>query len=145
MNFPSIFNFNQSILTEVYTNELLQLNEETKKYGLELTLEDVKQIMNIRNKVLKGYGRVELSFDVTKKLIEAFSASAFVNENNYVSILNDLQELFYYMKNETEDKLSDEKIINLMKEKFEDSCEGSVDLLNSYLEEYSRSFRKGQE
>lgn len=145
MNLPSIFNFNQSILTEVYANELLQLNEETKKYGLELTLEDVKQVMNARNKVLKGYGRVELSFDVTKILIETFSASAFVNEKNYVSILNDLQELFYYMKNETEDKLSDEKIIKLMKEKFEDSCEGSIDLLNSCLEEYSRSFRKGQE
>lgn len=145
MNLPSIFNFNQSILTEVYANDLLQLNEETKKYGLELTLEDVKQVMNARNKVLKGYGRVELSFDVTKKLIETFSVSAFVNEKNYVSILNDLQELFYYMKNETEDKLSDEKIIKLMKEKFEDSCEGSIDLLNSCLEEYSRSFRKGQE
>lgn len=145
MNLPNIFNFNQSILTEVYANDLLQLNEETKKYGLELTLEDVKQVMNARNKVLKGYGRVELSFDVTKNLVKTFSTSAFVNEKNYVSILNDLQELFYYMKNETEDKLSDEKIIKLMKEKFEDSCEGSIDLLNSCLEEYSRSFRKGQE
>lgn len=143
MNFPNIFNLSKSILSEACTNELLQLNEETKNYGLELTLEDVKQVINTRNKVLKSYGRVELSFDVTKRLIETFSTSAFVNEKNYVNILNDLQESFYYMKNETEDKLSDEKIIKFMKEKFENYCEGSIDLLNSCLEEYSRNFRKG--
>lgn len=142
MNLINIFNLEQSILNGQYINELLQTNEETKKYGLVLTLEDVKQIINVRNKVLKGYGRIELSFDVTKKMIKAFSSSAFVNDKNYVFIINDMQETFYYLKNETEDKIGDDKLIELMKDLFENCCEGSVELLNSYLEEYSRSFRK---
>lgn len=142
MNLPNIFNFEQVILSEVYINELLQVNEETKKNGLVLTFQDVKQIINVRNKVLKNYGRIELSFEVTKNLIKAFSSSAFINDNNYMCIINDLQETFYYLKNETEDKLGDNKLIELMKDLFENSCEGSVELLNSYLEEFSRNFRK---
>lgn len=142
MNMLKVFNFDQSILGEEYINELLQINEETKENGLVLTLEDVKQIINARNKVLKNYGRIELSFDVIKKLIKAFSSSAFINDKNYVDALNDIQETFYYLKNETEDKIGDDKLIETMKDLFENSCEGSVELLNSCLEEYSRNFRK---
>lgn len=142
MNLPNIFNFEQTMLSEVYINELLQTNEETKKYGLELTLEDSLQIINTRNKVLKNYGRIELSFEVTKKLIEGFASSAFINDKNYVEILNELQETFYYLKNETEDKLGDDILIELMKDLFENSCEGSIELLNSNLEGVSRNFRK---
>lgn len=142
MNLINIFNLEQSLLNEAYINELLEVNEETKKNGLVLTLEDVKQIIKVRNKVLKSYGRIELSFGVTKKLIKVFSSSAFINDKNYLCILSDIQETFYYLKNETEDKIGDDKIIELMEDLFENYCEGSVELLNSNLEEFSRNFRK---
>lgn len=142
MSLPNIFNFEQTMLSKANINELLETNKEIKKNGLMLNLEDVKQLINVRDKVLNSYGRVELSFQVTKKLIKVFSSSAFVNDENYVWILNDLQETFYYLKNETEDKISDDKLIELMKDLFENSCEGSIELLNSNLEEFSRNFRK---
>lgn len=142
MNMLSVFNLNQSIPSEVYINELIQINEEIKENGLVLTLEDAKQIITVRNKILKNYGRLELSLDATKKLIEAFSISAFINDKNYVSIINDVQETFYYLKNETEDKIGDDKLIDMMRDLFENSCEGSMELLNSCLEEYARNFRK---
>lgn len=142
MNLPNIFSFEETRLSKLYINELLQTNEETKKYGLLLTLEDVKQIINVRNKVLENYGRIELSFEVIKRIIKVFSSSAFINDKNYVWILNELQEAFYYLKNETEDRIGDDKLIELMKDLFENSCEGSVELLCSRLEEFSRNFRK---
>ncbi|MBC2582093.1 DUF6323 family protein [Clostridium sp. DJ247] len=142
MNLIDIFNSGEGSLNELYVNELLQTNEETKKYGLVLTFEDVLQIINVRNKVLKSYGRIELSFQVTKKFIEVFSSSAFINDKNYVRALNEMQEVFYYLKNETEDKLCDDELIELIKDLFENSCEGSVELLYGSLEEFSRNFRK---
>lgn len=142
MNLINIFSLEQSTLKEAYINELLELNEESKKNALMLTLEDVKQIIKVRNKVLKSYGRIELSFEVTKKLIKTFSSSAFINDKNYLCILSDIQETFYYLKNETEDKIGDDKLIELMRDLFENYCEGSVELLNSNLEEFSRNFRK---
>lgn len=56
--------------------------------------------------------------------------------------INELQEAFYYLKNETEDQLGDDKIIELMKEQFEDFCEGSIELLCCRLEQFSRDFRQ---
>lgn len=67
MNLPDIFNLEQVSLNEFYANELLQTNEETEKHGLVLTLEDAKQIIKQRNRTLKGYGRIDLNFDVVKK------------------------------------------------------------------------------
>lgn len=142
MSLPSIFNFTELMMGETYINELLETNKETKEYGLALTIEDVKQIINVRNKILNNYGRVELSFDVTKKIIEEFSPSAFIDDKNFVSTINELLESFYYLKNETEDKIGDKELIHLMKGLFENSCEGSIELLNSSLQEFSRKFRE---
>jgi len=142
MNLPDIFNLEQVSLNEFYANELLEINEETKKYGLVLTLEDAKQIIKQRNRALKSYGRIDLNFDVVKKIIKVFSSSTFVDNENYVDIIAGLEETFYYLKNETEDEVGDDKLINIMKNLFENSCEGSLELLNSKLEEFSRTFRK---
>lgn len=142
MNLPDIFNLEQVSLNEFYANELLEINKETQRYGLVLTLEDAKQIIRQRNRTLKGYGRIDLNFDVVKKIIRIFSSSTFIDDKNYVDIIAGLEETFYYLKNETEDEIGDHKLINLMKDLFENSCEGSLELLNSELEEFSRAFRK---
>lgn len=142
MNLPNILNLEQSSLSEFYANELLQTNKEIEKYGLKLTLEDAKQIIKQRNRTLKCYGRIDLNFDVVKKIIKVFSSSTFIDDKNYVDIIAGLEETFYYLKNETEDQIGDDKLINIMKNLFENSCEGSVELLNSKLEEFSRTFRK---
>lgn len=145
MNLPNIFNFNLTKLSESYVNELFKINEQINENGLSITLEDAKQIINTRDRVLNNYGRVELSFQVTEKLMRVFSNSTFINQNNYVGIINDLQETFYYLRNETKDTISDVELIELMKDLFENSCEGSIELLNSLLEEFSKDYRKNLE
>lgn len=38
--------------------------------------------------------------------------------------------------------ISDEELINIMKDMFHNSCEGSLELLSSSLEEFSRKLRR---
>ncbi|QTD40366.1 DUF6323 family protein [Sporosarcina sp. Te-1] len=121
--------------------ELLDLNEKTKEYGLVLTPGDVKSIITSRNKVLHDYARVELSNEVLKELIEVYAASPYMDQNHYVETLNDLQEIFYYLRNETEDKISDVKLIDQIIEYFNGPCAGSVVLVRSEMESLAENFR----
>jgi len=142
MYLSRIFNSLNVSLQEQYMMELLELNEKTVKYGLVLSLEDVQLMMAARSQVLYSYGRVELSIEVTKELIELFSTSSFIQQENYVDTLNELHEIFYYLKNETEDRINDMKLLDKMKEVFEEDCEGSLDLLKGRLEGYAEEFRR---
>lgn len=143
MNLPIIFGSMEKILEEIQINELLQINQESKKYGLILTAEEAKEIIEVRNEVLQSYGRVELDIGVTRKFITDFCSSPFISQEEYTETLNDLNEIFYYMKNETEDKIGDDELIDIIKDFFENHCEGSLELLKGReLEEYSRGIRR---
>ncbi|MTI65359.1 MAG: hypothetical protein FH753_02025 [Firmicutes bacterium] len=133
---------NSKALRKSLIEEVLKSNEKIKKYGLLLTVEDVNKIMETRNRALQSYGRIELEIRVTKMMIEKFSDSSYIDNENFVFILNELQDVFYYFKNETEDKISDNKLIDILKEYFENSCEGSIELLKSKLEVFAQEFRK---
>ena len=122
--------------------ELVRLNEKTKEHGLVLTPNDAKTLVESRNKVLHDYARVELSTDVLKELIEVFSASPYINQTHYVDTLNELQEIFYYLRNETEDKIGDAKLIQQMDDYYNGSCGGSIELLRSKMEELAENFRR---
>ncbi len=141
MFLPRIFNEIGISVQRKRLNELLALNEKTKEFGLVLTPDEIKDMIKARNKVLRDIGRVELGIDVTRELIEVFSTSSFIDKDNYVSMLNELHEIFYYLKNETEDRIGDFKLIEMMKEKFDGECAGSVELLKSNLEEFANRFR----
>lgn len=95
----------------------------------------------VRNQALLSYGRVELGMEVTKKLVEVFCTSSYIHNENYASTLNELYEIFYYLKNETEDKFGDFKLIHIMKDYFDNNCGGSLELLKSKLEEFAANFR----
>ena len=122
--------------------ELVRLNEKTKEWGLILTPDDAKTLVVSRNKVLRDHARVELSIGVLKELIEVFSTSPYMDQEHYVDTLNELQEIFYYLRNETGDKFSDAKLIQLVNESYNGSCAGSIELLKSKTEEFAEDFRR---
>lgn len=137
-----IFSSLNTSMQEQVVVQILELNEKTKEYGLVLSPEEVRQMILARNQVLHNYGRVELSIQVTKGLIEVFATSPYVHEDDYATLLNELHEIFYYIKNETEDKIGDWRMIEMMRELFDENCGGSLDLLSSKLEEYAEVFRR---
>ncbi|KUO73105.1 MAG: hypothetical protein APF77_20785 [Clostridia bacterium BRH_c25] len=142
MSLPSIFNSMGSMMKELQVNEILRTNEETKKYGLILTAEEAAELVEVRNQLLRSYGRVELDMEATRKLINSISDSPFINQEDYASVVKELQEVFYYLKNETDDEIGDDSLIEIIKDLLNDSCGGSIELLQGReLAAFVRDYR----
>jgi len=120
-------------LKEQQVGELLAMNAEAGKYGLALTPAAAAEIVEERNRVLAGCGRVDLNVSVTKQLIASFSSSPFVQPEDYVPLLHDLHEVFYYLKNETEDTIGDAELIAILKDAYENTCRGDSELLKGKI------------
>ncbi|WP_434798789.1 DUF6323 family protein [Terrisporobacter vanillatitrophus] len=132
---------NEAII--VAKNEILKINEESSAYGLILTPEDVEEIIKSRGHSLKTYGRIDLNMDVTKKLINKIYTSQYTDKDDYVEIINDLQDIFYYLKNETLDEISDYEIIDIIVE-FYEKTSGRMDNIQNLSEKFALDYRLGR-
>lgn len=137
---PIILKSLNSNLQITQENEILDLNEKSQIYGLTLNKEDVKEIINSRDNTLKSYGRIELDIGITKMIIENLYKSQYTDKDDYVYAINDLHEVFYYLKNETLDQISDIEIIDIIDEVY-NNCSGRVDIVQEKCEEIAKSYR----
>lgn len=125
-----IDNFFEKGLLEVQIfNEILKCNEKTEEYGLSLSNNDVKEIIQTRNVALKKSGRLEFNGQIINKIIEKFCDSPYISQYNYSETINELVEIFYNYKNETLDYIGDDELIEIMKKYFDEYCQGSLELL----------------
>ncbi|MBS6953087.1 MAG: hypothetical protein KH230_07615 [Enterocloster asparagiformis] len=135
------------LLTERRKEEvqrILKCNEMTQRYGLTLTRQEAGELMACRTDSLKESGRVELGESVLPAVIEAFCDSAYICQDNYVEVINRLQELFYLYKNESADQLTDGELLDFMRKQFDDICFGDLDYLGgTCLERFARAVRAG--
>ncbi|SHJ94657.1 hypothetical protein SAMN02745163_02898 [Clostridium cavendishii DSM 21758] len=125
----SIDLFKNNLLEKQVFNEVLSCNELTREYSLKLSDADVKEILNTRNIALKKTGRIEFNGQIINKIITSFCDSPYISQYNYSDTINELVEIFYNYKNETLDYIGDEELIEIMKEKFDNYCQGSLELL----------------
>ena len=137
---PIILSSLNSNLEVIQEQELLELNQNSSAYGLTLNKQDIKEIINSRNNTLKSYGRIELDINVTKSIIENLYKSQYTDRDDYVELINDLQEVFYYLKNETLDQISDIEIIEIIDEIY-NNCSGRIDIVQEKCEEFAKSYR----
>lgn len=108
-------------------------------YGLVLTEADIAELVQLRSEALKSTGRVEFGGGILPKLCRVFCKSPYVDSRNYPAVLGELQDAFYYFKNECEDRFSDDELIEFMAAAFNGRAEGCADLLCSIdLEELCR-------
>lgn len=138
---PRLFGTLSLSARERHMTELLELNEKIKRYGLTLAPDDIRQLMAARDRFLRHYGRLELGFEATKQLIEVFSESPYITRENFASTLHELHEIFYDLKNETEDRIGDAKLIGIMKDCFDVECGGALELLRDKMEEFAAEYR----
>ncbi|WP_310604431.1 DUF6323 family protein [Anaerosporobacter sp.] len=123
---------------------VLSCNQKTEQFGLTLTPEDANALMETKQTSLKENRRVELGNSVLPEIIFAFCDSAYINQDNYVNTISELQEIFFLFKNEALDELTDDELLTFMKEQFETVCFGDLDYLRSTcLERFSRGIRCG--
>lgn len=128
-----------SMQIEAAKEELRCCEDLNRLYGLTLTEADITELVQLRSEALKSSGRVEFGGGILPKLIRAFCKSPYVDQQNYAAVLGDLQEAFYYFKNESEDRFSDDDLIEFMAAVFNGRAEGSTELLCTIsLEELCR-------
>ena len=124
--------------------EIKKCNEMTIKYGVTLSDTQIENLINKRFESLKATGRVEFGDGVLKELIEAFCDSPYIMQENYKDTLLELQESFYFFKNEAMDQIADDELIEFMKIHFDGECQGSLEYLSgTNLEELCRNTRYG--
>lgn len=120
-------------------------NEKTyEKFGLSLSQEQAKELIAGRNASLKKYQRVEFGKGILDKLMYVFCDSQYIDQGNYAQVLESLQDIFYRFKNEAMDRLTDDELLEFMREQYENVCFGDLDYLeNTCLERFSRAIRAG--
>lgn len=110
-------------------SKIIECNGFLKKYGLKVTSEDVKVIIEKRNEALKKSGRIETSNEIVSRLIKEFCDSSYISNENFLETINELIEAFYYYKTETKNKISDEELIRFMREHYEKTANGDITYL----------------
>lgn len=124
--------------------KIMETNNYSERYGLILTNEDAELLSIERQNSLREQRRVEFGQGIMTKIIYAFCNSDYIDQNNYVDTLIYLQNIFYLFKNEMMDEITDDELINFMKEQFETICYGDLDYLSgTCLENFAQAIRAG--
>lgn len=118
----TILGGSEPMIHQYAVNSILSCNEETCQYGLVLTVEQAHALVLSRNQSLKASGRIELGGGVIEKLIQSFAGSPYITPENYEETLHRLIDIFYSFKSDTWEAVSDDQLIEFMKDAFDGSC-----------------------
>lgn len=125
---------------------VLETNQYTEKFGLSLSKQDAELILVNRLEVLKQQRRVEFGEGIVPKIIYEFCDSDYIEQDNYVETILRLQDIFHLFKNEMQDEITDDELLHLMKEQFENLCYGDLDYLEgTCLSNFAQAIRAGYE
>lgn len=137
-------NWLEAMTQQNQIQQLLAANQYTEQFGLVLSEQDAKMLVRERMETLKRERRVEFGKSILPAIIYAFCDSAYIHQSHYVETLIRLQEMFFMYKNEMDDELTDDELLNFMKEQFETVCYGDLDYLEgTCLEIFSEAVRAG--
>lgn len=118
---------------ERLVRRILDLNEKTSQKNLCLSESDAVELAETRMSALIDNSRVEVGCGALEKLIVKFSESSFVERESWSALLNELIQLFYFIKTETHDGIGDNELIETMYDIYESSG-GSAELLEGECE-----------
>lgn len=125
---------------------LRDCNRLTAKFGLALNEGQLSTLVEKRFDALKATGRLEMGGGVMEKLIYAFCDSPYIAPANYAQTLAELQDIFYYCKNEADEQVSDDELIAEMKSVFDGKAQGAMDyMMSTVMEQVCRSARCAQD
>lgn len=129
---------------QLQITQVLETNQFTEKYGLALSKEDAEILAEERVHTLQNEQRVEFGQGILPKIIYTFCDSPYIMQENYCESLIRLQEIFYLYKNEMQDEITDDELLEFMQEQFETVCYGDFDYLESTcLDIFSQAVRAG--
>ena len=113
---------------------LLALNETTAAYGLLLTPAQAMELAAMQECALSDTGRIEFGEGAAARLARALCASPYVDRATWADTLAEMTALFYALKSETHDALSDSELIDAMVRVFDGRAHGAVQVLADMTE-----------
>ena len=123
-------------------DNLLEINSYTQKHGLVITETIAKEIAESRQYALKNNDRVDFSSDTITRLVKAFSQSYYITQETFSETIGEIIDLFYFLKNEISDFLSDDDMISEMLIVFNETCFGVMEVMESKgVEKIIRKYR----
>ena len=137
-------NWLELMTEQTQITQVLETNKYTEKYGLVLSGEDAAILAQERTDTLKHEQRIEFGQGILPKIIYAFCDSSYIMQENYRDSLIRLQEIFYLYKNEMMDEVTDDELLEFMREQFENVCFGDFDYLEgTCLSIFAQAIRAG--
>ena len=109
--------------------QLMLLNDEAEELGLGLTPEEAQMLAQAGRDSMNEQDRVVFGESALTKLAKKFMHSSYISREIYAQTLAELIDIFCAAKEESYDILSDEEVIDVMYDFFENSCGGSTELL----------------
>lgn len=125
-------------------DRILACNDVTMSYGLALTEPQALALAQTRTDALRETRRIEWGDGIVGALIETFCTSPYILPENYEETLHELIGLFYTLKNDTQDRVSDGDLLAFLKTAFDGSCRGSLDRLSGAVLRLSAHIRRGR-
>lgn len=129
---------------QTQVKEVLARNRDTEKFGLALSEREAQLLVAERGEVLKKERRVEFGEGILPKIIDTFCDSAYITQDSYCNTLIRLQEIFFLYKNEMLDEITDDELLEFMREQFDGVCYGDLDYLEgTCLDLFAQAIRAG--
>ena len=126
MNDLSLFS---AVPAQTLRAELADCNRLTEAQDLCLTQDDMRALMHRREQALRDTGRVEFSGGIFRKLACAFCDSPYITPANYADTLSELLALFYAFKSDIEDEMTDDELIEAMRNIYDNRAQGDLTYL----------------
>ena len=123
---------------------VMETNQYTEQFGLTLSEQDAQLILDNRKAALRTQQRIEFGEGIVPKIIREFCDSPYIDQNTFAETIIRLQEIFYQYKNEMNDEITDDELLHLMREQYDELCFGDLEYLESTcLENFSQAVRAG--
>lgn len=117
-----------------------KVNKLTKSYDLVLSNQEISDIINIKDKTLWENDLFEFENKVIVLFMKKFSESSYVDKYEWSYLLSKLIIIFYNVRKNVSNKISDETIVNKMFNIFNNHARWSVILLKDICLEGSEYF-----
>lgn len=116
--------------------------ETAGEYRLSLTMADARALAEANASALSHAGRLEFGPSAAERLIPALASSPYISPDDHAPMLHDMTELFYALKNDTRDAVSDGELICFIRNAF-DAGGGSLEMVHDRAEALALHIRRG--
>lgn len=131
MDISELMRLTESAADAERERQLLALNPRLEKLGLMLTQEQAKELTAAFRTALRSSGRAEPGRSILPLLTETFAGSPYIGAGDLVRCISELQDVFFFFKNELPD-IPDEELLSALRMLYDGRAGGDAELLASF-------------